>query len=363
MLRPYKIVTQTDSVEVGDPHTHADDWMDDCAWASMASIKNFLSGTKFTSKDGIAWGEKVGRHDRDGQPDPSSLAQLAAAARLPEVALHARYPKSWDEVVAALNAGAALAVNVEQARGYPTTVRMSKFHQANQKKHPGFHYGHCTAASLGFWADPTMSGKGDEEWAVPVTIDELKQIASSKGDAPHQRIVIFTAPATATAPSAPAATVKTPEPVKVAPKTAVARNEMGAQPEVDKKPATPLDPAVQAELDHLAKEDWGAIGASALHTIEDAVQAAGKERTTMAKVSAFLKYVKDNTGIDEALIEFVRTFVTVSISVALGLGIPLLDISGGDFRTVLSAGLASGLQVLVKFLDPKQSAFGIKESK
>jgi hypothetical protein len=28
---------------------------------------------------------------------------------------------------------------------------------------------------------------------------------------------------------------------------------------------------------------------------------------------------------------------------------------------VLSAGLASGLQVLIKFLDPKNSAFGIKE--
>jgi hypothetical protein len=74
-----------------------------------------------------------------------------------------------------------------------------------------------------------------------------------------------------------------------------------------------------------------------------------------------IRWVIDNTGVDEALIEFFRTFITVSISVALGLGIPLLDISGGDFRTVLSAGLASGLQVLIKFLDPKNTQFGIKE--
>jgi hypothetical protein len=74
-----------------------------------------------------------------------------------------------------------------------------------------------------------------------------------------------------------------------------------------------------------------------------------------------IRWVIDNTGVDEALIEFFRTFITVSISVALGLGIPLLDITGGDFRTVLSAGIASGLQVLVKFLDPKNSAFGIKD--
>jgi hypothetical protein len=49
----------------------------------------------------------------------------------------------------------------------------------------------------------------------------------------------------------------------------------------------------------------------------------------------------------------------VSISVALGLGIPLLDITGGDFRTLLSAGLASGLAVIVKALDPSQSDYGI----
>ena len=78
-------------------------------------------------------------------------------------------------------------------------------------------------------------------------------------------------------------------------------------------------------------------------------------------IKAGISWVIDNTGVDEALIEFGRTFITVSISVALGLGIPLLDITGGDFRTVLSAGLASGLQVLIKFLDPKNSAFGIKE--
>jgi hypothetical protein len=80
-----------------------------------------------------------------------------------------------------------------------------------------------------------------------------------------------------------------------------------------------------------------------------------------ADLKAWIKDIKDNTGIDEALVEFLRTFVTVSISVALGLGIPLLDISGGDFRTIISAGLASGLQILVKYLDPKNTAFGITE--
>ena len=69
--------------------------------------------------------------------------------------------------------------------------------------------------------------------------------------------------------------------------------------------------------------------------------------------------VLDGSKLDEMLLDAVRTFLTVSISVALGLGIPLLDITGGDFRTLLSAGLASGLAVIVKALDPSQSDYGI----
>jgi len=69
--------------------------------------------------------------------------------------------------------------------------------------------------------------------------------------------------------------------------------------------------------------------------------------------------ILDGSKLDEMLLDAIRTFLTVSISVALGLGIPLLDISGGDFRTLLSAGLASGLAVIVKALDPSQSDYGI----
>ena len=73
--------------------------------------------------------------------------------------------------------------------------------------------------------------------------------------------------------------------------------------------------------------------------------------------------ILDASKLDEMVLDAVRTFLTVSISVALGLGIPLLDITGGDFRTVLSAGLASGLAVLVKALDPSQSDYGINGKK
>jgi hypothetical protein len=83
----------------------------------------------------------------------------------------------------------------------------------------------------------------------------------------------------------------------------------------------------------------------------------------MNRITAAIKYITANSQIDELVLDFVRTFLTVSISVALGLGIPLLDIQGGDFRTIVSAGLASGLQIVVKALDPSNSDYGIKRAK
>jgi len=74
-----------------------------------------------------------------------------------------------------------------------------------------------------------------------------------------------------------------------------------------------------------------------------------------------VKYIAANTQIDEIALDFVKTFLTVSISVALGLGIPLLDVTAGDWRTVLSAGLASGLGIVVKALDRDNSAYGLQK--
>ena len=117
------------------------------------------------------------------------------------------------------------------------------------------------------------------------------------------------------------------------------------------------------DLTALKKVNWGQVGADALGVAQDAARAAGKENGVMSKLGSFLSYIVANTKLDEMLLDALRTFLTVSISVALGLGIPLLDISGGDFRTVLSAGLASALQVVVKALDPSNSDYGITRKK
>lgn len=206
-MKTLKVVTQTDSIETGKPGIH-DNWMDDCAWATLACAANHLTGSKMTSKDAIAVGETVGRHDRDGFPDPTSLAQLVLGAK--KVGLVARYAKSWNEVILSMQKGAVIVMNVEQAKNYPP-VTMSKWHKSYQQKNPGATYGHMTCASAGEvgaqWADPTMTGKRKEADAVPVTIWQLKQIASSKGDAPHRRCLILTRKPVDT-PTKPVATKK-----------------------------------------------------------------------------------------------------------------------------------------------------------
>ena len=81
----------------------------------------------------------------------------------------------------------------------------------------------------------------------------------------------------------------------------------------------------------------------------------------MIKSSIF--WIVNNTGIDEMLLEAARAFLATSIAVALGLGVPLLDISGGDFRMVMSAGLAACLQVIVRALNPEDAKFGVGKVK
>jgi hypothetical protein len=368
--------------------------LDDCTWSSCAAAVSWASGYEvdYSAAQGVEAMKKVtGRKDVQGKSDNGgSLAE--AVKVIAHLGGKARYAKSWEDAVTAAKAGAALMVWVQQPIGYPPEIRISKWHDrwvkwwtknAPEKIKAG--YGHMTSAGYGEvdgvetfqWCCPTRDERDPaEKYAVPVTESQLHTIVKSKMrarklTADFKALLIVTYPKKAAAPAP--APVAVPEPV-AAPVNAGARVEVAAAPVVAPEPArgvqlpaastTPVEKkvsAVDAQLEALGKVDFGAVAGRAFNAASGAAAAAAKVKGAPAKMMTFLQYIKDNTGIDEALIEFVRTFVTVSISVALGLGIPLLDINGGDFRTVVSAGLASGLQVLVKYLDPKNTAFGIKE--
>lgn len=355
--------------------------LDDCTWSSCAAAVSWASGytVDYSAAQGVAAFEKAtGRKDKQGVSDAGgSLAE--AVKVVAKLGGKARYAKSWADAVTAAKGGAALMVWVQQPVGYPD-VHISKWHDVWKKwytktdpAHLKAGYGHMTSAGWcddhGWqWACPTRDDKTvAEKFGVPVTEEQLRQIANSKVKAgkvaaDYKCLLIVTHPGKV-ATAAPVATpVAVPVVAQVAPTINVeaSRSHVEAQ-KVESGTKTPseLDSAVKA----LEKVDWASIGAKGLALAGNAAEAAKKEKTIVGKIGTWLKYVADNSKIDEMILDAVRTFLTVSISVALGLGIPLLDINGGDFRLVISAGLASALQVIVKALDPSSTDYGFQKKK
>jgi hypothetical protein len=361
--------------------------LDDCTWSSCAAAVSWASGytVDYTAAQGVAAFEKAtGRKDKQGISDAGGSLKEAAQT-IAVLGGKARYAKSWEDAIAAAKAGAALIIHAQQGPTfYPADVKISKWHEGWQRywtkvdpKKVKAGYGHCVSAAYddveGFqFCCPTRDEKvAAEKYAVPVTEAQLRQIANSKVKAgvykaDYKALLIVTHPGKkAAAPAPAAAPVATTPVVPVAPTPAPAPKIAVEAPRSHAEPrkvaeGTKTPDAVQAQLDQIGKADWGAIAADGLAVINAAAAATSKEKG-MNRIWASLSYIAANTQILEIFWDFCRGFLTVSISVALGLGIPLLDIQGGDFRTILSAGLASGLQIVVKALDRDNAAYGLQK--
>lgn len=327
-----RIVTQLDAVERGGIY-------DDCAPSTLMAAANFLTGSTYTSKDGVAFLAKVGRKDVEGKPDPTTLAQLVKAA--PLVGLKPRYPKSWDEIVAALKAGAFVGINVQQPVGYPASVKMSAWHTKWKsywgKKMPAklkTGYGHmtgCAALDGGFqWADPTMSGKGSETYAVPVTLADLKKIAESKGVGPFKRCIIFTAIPKKS--SVPAPTVDLRSQIVPVNSSALVATTQVAQITSKQKVETP-------------KVDT----AAALHV---ATEIVGR----LDKVAKGDKTMKEQ--IIAASLDALQAALSTAIAVFLGLGVSIFDLTGDGLKAVVASAISAGLLVLQRWLDEDNVKYG-----
>jgi hypothetical protein len=356
--------------------------LDDCTWSSCAAAVSWASGytVDYSAAQGVA-AQKAAlkRVDKQGVSDNGGSLPEAVKV-IAQLGGKARYAKSWEDAVAAAKSGAAIMVWVQQAVQYPAGVKISawhdRWHKWWSKEKPEkikLGYGHMTSAGWcedhGWqWACPTRDEKvAAEKFGVPVTEAQLRQIANSKVKAgklkaDFKALLIVTHLGKVAAPAPVAVPVAAPVVAQVAPTINVEapRKPVEAK-KVESGTKTPseLDVAVKA----LEKVDWASIGAKGLALAGNAAEAAKKEKTTVGKIGAWFKYIADNSKIDEMLLDAVRTFLTVSISVALGLGIPLLDINGGDFRTIISAGLASALQIVVKALDPSSTDYGVQKKK
>jgi len=362
--------------------------LDDCTWSSCAAAVSWASGytVDYTAAEGVAAFEKAtGRKDKQGVSDAGGSLKEAAQT-IAVLGGKARYAKSWEDAMTAAKGGAALMVWVQQPIGYPAGVPISKWHDGWKRywtktdpSHIKAGYGHMTSAGYdevdGWqWACPTRDEKvAAEKYGVPVTEAQLRQIAGSKVAAKkvavdYKCLLIVTYP-TRGRVDAPATPVRVPEVREVQPLTA----STTPAPEAPKTPVEAPRKAVEAPKEEKATKtpgldidlsafddvDWERVGKEAINTLGQAAEASKKEKGMWNKFSTSVKWIIANTGIDEMMLEAFRTFLATSIAVALGLGIPLLDIQGGDFRTVLSAGLAACLQVIVRALNPEDAKFGV----
>lgn len=371
--------------------------LDDCTWSSCAAAVSWASGytVDYSAADGVAAFEAAtGRRDRQGVSDAGgSLAE--AVKVIAKLGGKARYAKSWDDAVTAAKNGAALIVHVQQGPTYyPPEVKISAWHDrwfkwwskhAPEKVKAG--YGHCTSAAWGEvddvatfqWCCPTRDEKvAAEKYAVPVTEAQLRQIANSKVKAgvykaEYKAILIVTHPGKVAAPAPVAAPVVAPAPVAapvvapvVAPSPAptIVVQTPTSQPKevpVNKKTKTA---AVIADAEAaLQRVDWDDKGKEAINALVEAAKASNGKKGFRAKVAASFGWIIANTGIDEMIIEALRTGLGTGLAIALASGSQITRLDADQADMIFAGAIAACLQVIVRALNPDDPKFGIGKAK
>jgi hypothetical protein len=362
--------------------------LDDCTWSSAAAAVSWASGytVDYSAAQGVAAFEKAtGRKDVQGKNDAGGSLKEAAQT-IAVLGGKARYAKSWEDAMAAAKGGAALMVWVQQPVGYPD-VRISKWHDVWKKwwtkkdpAHLKAGYGHMTSAGWcedhGWqWACPTRDEKvAAEKYGVPVTEAQLRQIANSKVKAKkvavdYKCLLIVTHPGKVAAPAPAAAPVVVPAPVVapvVAPTPAptIVVQTPPSQPKeapVNKKTKTA---AVIADAEAaLQRVDWDDKGKEAISALVEAAKASNGKKGFRAKVAASFGWIIANTGIDEMIIEALRTGLGTGLAIALASGSQITRLDADQADMIFAGAIAACLQVIVRALNPDDPKFGIGKAK
>jgi len=356
--------------------------LDDCTWSSAAAAVSWASGYKvdYSAAQGVAAFEKAtGRKDVQGKNDAGgSLAE--AVKTIAVLGGKARYAKSWEDAMAAAKGGAALMVWVQQPVGYPD-VRISKWHDVWKKwwtkkdpAHLKAGYGHMTSAGWcedhGWqWACPTRDEKvAAEKYGVPVTEQQLRQIANSKVKAKkvavdYKCLLIVTHPARAAAPSPVAAPVVAPVSEPDPAPTIVVQAPTSHAKEVPMTKKTKTAAVIADAEAALQRVDWDDKGKEAINALVEAAKASNGKKGFRAKVGASFGWIIANTGIDEMVIEALRTGLGTGLAIALASGSQITRLDADQADMIFAGAIAACLQVIVRALNPDDPKFGIGKAK
>ena len=363
--------------------------LDDCTWSSCAAAVSWASGytVDYTAAQGVAAFEKAtGRKDKQGISDAGGSLKEAAQT-IAVLGGKARYAKSWEDAVAAAKSGAALMVWVQQPVFYPAGVPISKWHDGWKRywtkidpKKITDGYGHMTSAGYdpvdGWqWACPTRDEKAAaEKYGVPVTEAQLRQIANSKVKAKkvavdYKCLLIVTHPGKVSAPAPAAAPVVAPAPVVVpvsapapAPTIVVQAPHSHAK-EVPMAKSTKTAAVIADAEAALQRVDWDDKGKEAISALVEAAKASNGKKGFRAKAAASLGWIVANTGIDEMVIEALRTGLGTGLAIALASGSQITRLDADQADMIFAGAIAACLQVIVRALNPDDPKFGIGKAK
>jgi len=349
--------------------------IDDCGPSALAcAIYHSSRGAQNPGVDGtLAAAARAGRKDTDGKSEGTTFTQIVAAAKFLDASL--TVAPNWTKAVAAMKTGKAVCIAFRAAIATPKNA-ISIWQKGSMKRHPGHTYGHFATLAIidgqFVFADPTMSGKGTEQFGVVITEAEAKTLAhwgTAEVNAKRPTPMAWICATKTVAPAPVAAPVVVPAPV-VAPVVAPApAPTIAVQAPTSHAKEVPMakgtkTAAVIADAEAaLQRVDWDDKGKEAFSALVEAAKASNGKKGFRAKVAASFGWIIANTGIDEMVIEALRTGLGTGLAIALASGSQITRLDADQADMIFAGAIAACLQVIVRALNPDDPKFGIGKAK
>ena len=357
------------------PYAEKGGRIDDCGPSALAAaIYHSSKGAQNPGVDGcILAAAKAGRKDTDGKSEGTTFAQIVAAAKFVNATL--TVAPNWTKAVAAMKTGKAVCVAFRAPVATPPNA-ISAWQRGSAKRHPGHTYAHYATLAIVdgqfVFADPTMSGKGAEEFGVVITEAQAKVLAHwgiAEANAKRSTPMAWICATKTVAPVPVATPVVAPAPVVapvVAPApapTIVVQTPTSQPKEVPMAKSTKTAAVIADAEAALQRVDWDDKGKEAISALVEAAKASNGKKGFRAKTVASISWLIANTGIDEMLTEALRTGLGTALALLLATGSQLTKLDADQADMILAGAIAACLQVIVRALNPDDPKFGVGKAK
>ena len=113
----------------------------------------------------------------------------------------------------------------------------------------------------------------------------------------------------------------------------------------------------------MQRVDWDDKSKEAISAFVEAAKASNGKKGLRAKASASIGWLIANTGIDEMLIEALRTGLGTGLAIALASGSQITRLDADQADMIFAGAIAACLQVIVRALNPDDPKFGVGKAK